>query len=428
MTIESLFKEGIALSRRGRISSSPRLLVVSDPRASELVETLKAEGIAHLSQPIASPNKDNPQRDMAFLNGTIACLDGKTYYFIRGFGTDGSDLSMLVGQTEEKIDRNEGRSSIFRATGTVEDPFTLEVEEKPILVPTRKGEIDFEDPRNTYLPNENTFAQFQTVTYLYIDPKKRLKVGYKPVLYLSENLKIFRRQKTSGLWPMTKDWTMFPERVLDPHGNLAYASLFTTRLASQSKKNKKYRERYQERPGIWIAYSKDMLHWYGHKEILLPGDDEAKLGPGAAPIKTKEGWQALIHAVRIEERTGGEIRYITQAKHDDKTDQAKTDNRTRVYSAQSALLNLYRPSIVEKVSGDLVVPTYDWEMNDEYKIRHLMITGAMPALIMDGDTMGAIAAPYGAGDKHTGMLVLTPQYIRDSQHPVPKERLVQNTD
>ncbi|MBI1225786.1 MAG: glycosidase [Bacteroidetes bacterium] len=49
---------------------------------------------------------------------------------------------------------------------------------------------------------------------------------------------------------------------------------------------------------IWVAASKDMLHWGKHHCILHTRSgmwDSARVGAGAAPIKTEEGWLMIYH-------------------------------------------------------------------------------------------------------------------------------------
>lgn len=49
---------------------------------------------------------------------------------------------------------------------------------------------------------------------------------------------------------------------------------------------------------IWLASSDDLLHWGNHQCILhtRPGMwDSVRVGAGAAPIKTKEGWLEIYH-------------------------------------------------------------------------------------------------------------------------------------
>ena len=51
---------------------------------------------------------------------------------------------------------------------------------------------------------------------------------------------------------------------------------------------------------IWISYSPDMIHWGNSKILIKPEKyhwDEMKVGPGATPIKTSEGWLNIYHGV-----------------------------------------------------------------------------------------------------------------------------------
>jgi len=53
---------------------------------------------------------------------------------------------------------------------------------------------------------------------------------------------------------------------------------------------------------IWIAFSPDLVHWGGHRQIMAargPGWwDAAKIGIGPPPLATSEGWLLLYHGVR----------------------------------------------------------------------------------------------------------------------------------
>lgn len=53
-------------------------------------------------------------------------------------------------------------------------------------------------------------------------------------------------------------------------------------------------------PDIWISYSDDLIHWYDHKSIMTPKAgswDSERIGAGAAPIKTEDGWLNIYHGV-----------------------------------------------------------------------------------------------------------------------------------
>ncbi len=51
---------------------------------------------------------------------------------------------------------------------------------------------------------------------------------------------------------------------------------------------------------IWITYSPDLRYWGDSKLIMKPEPyhwDEMKIGPGAPPIKTPQGWLHIYHGV-----------------------------------------------------------------------------------------------------------------------------------
>ena len=56
---------------------------------------------------------------------------------------------------------------------------------------------------------------------------------------------------------------------------------------------------------IWIAQSPDLIHWGKHKCIATsrPGMwDSARVGAGAAPIKTDKGWLEIYHGANSDNR------------------------------------------------------------------------------------------------------------------------------
>lgn len=96
----------------------------------------------------------------------------------------------------------------------------------------------------------------------------------------------------------TKDWKNYTRHgmIFPPHNK--DCALF------EEKINNKYfalhRPSSPELGGnyIWVASSPDRLHWGGHKCIATtrPGMwDSARVGAGAAPIRTEEGWLEIYH-------------------------------------------------------------------------------------------------------------------------------------
>lgn len=74
-----------------------------------------------------------------------------------------------------------------------------------------------------------------------------------------------------------KDVVLFPERI-----------------------NGKYVMLHRTFPDIWIAYSDDLVHWTDHKIIMRvqPGGwDCNRIGAGAPPIRTEQGWLNFYHGV-----------------------------------------------------------------------------------------------------------------------------------
>jgi len=62
-----------------------------------------------------------------------------------------------------------------------------------------------------------------------------------------------------------------------------------------------HRPMHKEPMGIWIAYSDNLIEWYGQREIMAsPGKgswEGQKIGAGAPPIKTEKGWLLIYHGV-----------------------------------------------------------------------------------------------------------------------------------
>jgi predicted GH43/DUF377 family glycosyl hydrolase len=51
---------------------------------------------------------------------------------------------------------------------------------------------------------------------------------------------------------------------------------------------------------IWVSYSPDLTFWGQSKSVMKPERyhwDEMKIGPGAPPIRTDQGWLSIYHGV-----------------------------------------------------------------------------------------------------------------------------------
>jgi predicted GH43/DUF377 family glycosyl hydrolase len=103
----------------------------------------------------------------------------------------------------------------------------------------------------------------------------------------------------------TTDWKTFTHHgmIFPPHNK--DSALF------EEKINGKYyafhRPSSPELGGnyIWLAESFDRIHWGNHKCIATTRDgkfDSARLGAGASPIRTKEGWLEIYHGATEKHR------------------------------------------------------------------------------------------------------------------------------
>ena len=131
---------------------------------------------------------------------------------------------------------------------------------------------------------------------------------------------------------------------------------------------------------IFLSESPDLTFWGKHRHVMGSGEEwweGTKIGAGAAPIETSEGWLLFYHGVC-------------------------TTCSGFVYSMGGAILDLNEPSkVLYRCSDYLLTPEEPYET-----------TGFVPnvvfpcASLQDGAT-GRIAIYYGAADTHVGLAFTT---------------------
>jgi predicted GH43/DUF377 family glycosyl hydrolase len=98
----------------------------------------------------------------------------------------------------------------------------------------------------------------------------------------------------------TRDWKNFERRgmIFPPHNK--DCAIFN------EKRNGKYYALHRPSGNyIWLAQSPDLLHWGNHRCIAMsrPGMwDSARVGAGAAPIRTESGWLEIYHGANKDNR------------------------------------------------------------------------------------------------------------------------------
>lgn len=131
---------------------------------------------------------------------------------------------------------------------------------------------------------------------------------------------------------------------------------------------------------IFVSESPDMEFWGRHRHVMGKGDawwESVKIGGGAAPIETSEGWLLFYHGV-----TGTCNGYV--------------------YSIGGAILDIDNPSIVKYRCNTFLLTPEEW-----YEERGFVPNVAFPcATLQDADT-GRIAVYYGAADTYVGLAFTT---------------------
>lgn len=165
----------------------------------------------------------------------------------------------------------------------------------------------------------------------------------------------------------TSDWKQFDIKgmILPPHNK--DVSIFEEKI--NGKYYALHRPSSKDIGGnyIWLAESPDSIHWGNHKCILKTRAgmwDSARVGGGAAPIKTEHGWLEIYHGATAENR----------------------------YCLGAFLMDLDDPSIVISRSVEpIMVPTESYELSGFFGF--VVFTNGH---LVDGDQL---VIYYGAADE-----------------------------
>ncbi|MCK5822395.1 MAG: glycoside hydrolase family 130 protein [Bacteroidales bacterium] len=191
------------------------------------------------------------------------------------------------------------------------DGINFTIDKKPFIAPSNETEkFGVEDARISKIDD----------TY-YINYTGVSEDGYATMLATTKNF-IDIERKGVIFAPLNKDVAIFEEKV-----NGKYIALHRPDNHGFGL------------PSIWYADSPDIIHWGNHKCLLRPDGskwESQKIGAGAAPIKTKEGWLVLYHG--------------------------KGDNS--IYSLNLLLLDINDPSkIIKRCKQPIFTPKEDYEKN-----------------------------------------------------------------
>lgn len=167
-----------------------------------------------------------------------------------------------------------GRSIIGIARS--DDGYNFLVDSKPFMVPPTEGafsrfeEYGVEDPRICLIDG-----------VYYITYSAYSRFGVRIALARTHDFKSVERISVISE-PDMRNVVIFPETF-----NGRYARLD--------------RPHSEINPwSIWLSWSPDLVHWGESEPVINPVSyhwDQMKIGPGATPVKTPEGWLNIFHGV-----------------------------------------------------------------------------------------------------------------------------------
>ena len=296
--------------------------------------------------PVLKP-KGYDWESVAVFNPAAAYVDGKIHLLYRAVGDYWNYVSCF------------GHAVFDQGLNLIErDP-------EPCLGPDmRIWEVSVEDTRLTEIEGELFMTYVITPTpappgkvrvRLGI-PKREMAITKIGLAKVSRDFKRFERLGIITPYDADeRDTVLFPERI-----NGRYAAL-------HRPSNWIGPEYGTERPGIWFAYLDDLPgRMYGHRLVMVPQEpwESYKIGPGAPPIETEEGWLLIYHGVDVE----------------------------RVYRAGAALLDLEEPwRVIARTKEPILVPEEPYELEGDMP-RVVFPEGA----VVIGEELLVF---YGAADK-----------------------------
>ncbi len=272
--------------------------------------------------------EDLPCRSNAVFNSSCIKQDGKYIMMLRVEDVDGAQH--------------------FRMAYS-DDGMNFDISKEPVNIPENSEEemTRFEllryDPRITPLDGKFyvTYAAHGTMGVRVSMIETEDFVNFKRIGYISQ--------------PDNRNGVLLPEKI-----NGLYVRFDRPTMAhGQGGKG-----------DMWISYSPDLVHWGNSKPVACTRPerwDAHKVGAGAVPIKTEEGWLMLYHGV--SERCNGLI-----------------------YRCGTLLLDLEDPSkVIARSEGYILSPYEDYERHGDVD-NVIFVTGN----ILEDD--GTVKMYYGGAD------------------------------
>ena len=341
------------------------------------------------NNPLVTPNDVIPYHDGFEVIGA----------FNAGIAKHKDETLMLLRVAERPISKNENEVKI--------PVYNVERKDLDIITLNKDDErYDFSDPRTVNYAGSSKFAYLTSISYIRIARSKDGKnftIDDKPFIYPSNKLEVFGVEDPrvtqigdkyyvyfSAISPVGIGESMVVTEDFETyeHKGMIFAPENKDVIIFPENINGKYYA--LNRPGlksvgdleVWIAESKDLIHWGNHKHLfgLREGMwDSGRIGGGAVPFKTEKGWLELYHG-------------------------ATEDNR---YCMGGVLFDIDDPTkIIARSNKPLVEPDADYEAKGFFG-GVVFSCGA----IVEGDT---IKMYYGCADTSMACCELSLQEVLDS--------------
>ena len=149
---------------------------------------------------------------------------------------------------------------------------------------------------------------------------------------------------------------------------------------------------------IFLSESPDLVYWGRHRHLMSNSSEwweSVKMGGGAAPIETSEGWLLFYHGV------------------------SSTCNGF-VYSIGGAILDIDHPSVVKYRCETFLLTPEEW-----YEEKGFVPNVCFPCATIHDSATGRIALYYGAADSYVGLAFTTLDQIVDY---IKEHSVVRDTD
>jgi len=312
--------------------------------------------------PILQPDKEVWWRSQAVFNPAAWTCEEGIHLLPRAVGEYEHYVSrighFLVSGRRDRLEvKCQSKSPVFEPQedyekGAVEDPRIISLEEKLIMTYVALNRF----------PKESSNS---AVTALAVAKDSNFKEF--------ERWGVITPQDSND-----KDVVLFPERINGKYYMIHRPSHWRKKWFAQQYSNKSkpwipctFRE-LPSKPSVWLScsWSNDLKNWHDHKLIMEPtfSWEEKKIGPGAPPVKTEDGWLLVYHGM----------------------------DENFVYRAGVALLEIDNPShIIARLPYPIIEPKEKYEKEGD--VPNVVFPTA--AVIIDEE----LWVFYGAADKTVGL-------------------------